>query len=261
MKATTTLVIPEDPKGLIPALRGMFTEMQGSFAEMLSKVPDAFKPQIAALKTKADQMLAGLASQPTDQVPAAQEASYAIRCLVGNLAYMNEQFMGAMKLIDDMSNRYSPVATELQGLKDLQEKGDLLPKTKVEELVTSKVEEALSAERGKVKLLGERRLELQGLNLPLPADELIAGDEKAYGEVKKTATERGKKLAGLGLELQGAELAELVYGPEVVFNATVKAAEKFGKAGGKAGTESRSGGEPLAGGTGGGGEGKRRFAV
>lgn len=246
----------EDPKQCRAELTGFFTELQGGISDLVAQLPEQFRSQFVSLKNKTDEVLRGLASTPTDQVPAANEASYGLRSLAYALMSLNEQYASVMQAMKDIGSKYTGMATEVQsltGLKTAKESGELIAKADHEAAVNKAVQEAEGKLNAKFKLLGTRRTELQSLGLPIPADAVLEVEEKNFGELKTSGQNRLKKLTDLGVatELQGDELSALVYGPAVEYDRTLKVAEK---ARGKGG-ERR---EPMMGGTGagsGGGEG------
>lgn len=234
---------PNNPQALFAATTELFKGAQSALMGLLEQVPDNSKPQFEALKKKVDGVLAGLASAPTTPVPAAQEASYALNHLAHSLAYMKEMYESAVGMVDRIIKENTPKLAQLNELTTRVEKKELLTTEEVEQRVQAAKEETLQAERKRTAMLNDRRSILAGDNLPLPTDEaVLAGEEKEFAEVRKTAQGRVKALtdAGYASQLNSAELAELAYGPAAVFDKVVKIAAKAAGA--------PAAGEPFAGG-------------
>lgn len=248
----------EDPKRIGVEVRGIFTEMQSGLSDLINTLPEALRPQFKKLKDKTDAVLVGLASQPTDQIPQAQEANYAMRSLAWAMQSAWEQYQSAMEVLQGMGKMVGGLQAEmqsLQGLKQEKETGVLIPKTQAEQMV----KDAVAAVTQKAARISARRTELQTLGLPLPDDAALDVEDAAFGTLKEAGKKRLTKLTELGLasELQSGELVPLVYGSEPEFQRAVKIAEKAGAgagAGRRAGA-ARGAAEPLLGGSGGGGGG------
>src|SRR5215468_5331383 len=113
----------EDPASIFGATNEVFTEAKQFLAGLTDKVPEEFRPQFASIRKKVDDVLAGLAQSPTTQVPAAQEASYALNHLAYALASMKELYDGAMETLNGMIKNYAPKLQELTALNGRIEKG------------------------------------------------------------------------------------------------------------------------------------------
>lgn len=232
-----------DPANPNAAARAAFGDMNATLESWLDKVPAESKPFIANLKATVDAALAKLAAQPTDQVPAAQEANYALRNLAEAFSYMGEIADRAMAQVDGILKQFSPKIERLNELDVKLEKKELLTKEESETAANSAVDAALAKERQRIKLFGDRRSVLCEANLPVPpSDSALDGDETAFAVAKKTVAERHKVLVEGGMieQLNQSDVAELCYGPQKDFDRYLKLAEKAGKP--------VSNGEPMAGG-------------
>lgn len=244
----------EDPKSTRAVLQGYFTEMQSSYTDLVKLAPPALQDPLLKLKTRADEFLASLAGTPTDQVPAAQEAAWQLRCMASACVNMQDQYQGLMTALKGMQERFNPVQTELQGLQTKVEKGELLTVEQVNQKVTAAVEAALKAAKARAELLQARRTELQSVKLPVPADTVIDLEkDEQFATLKKEGESRLKQLSEAGFkELTETELQGLLYGSKENFDSTLNLARKMAGKGDGANNHNNPGGkEPLAGGTGG----------
>ena len=147
----------------------------------IKDLPEPFKTQISQFKAKIDQQLVALASSPTTQVPAANEASYAIQCAINSFTWMSEMYEEAVSCMQGMMKSLEPSVTSLNSLNTRIEKGELLELPKVQERIDTAVNDALAKERTRVQLLGTRRNILATSNLPVPADDkVLEGEDPAF---------------------------------------------------------------------------------
>lgn len=252
----------EDPASIFGATNEVFTEAKQFLAGLTDKVPEEFRPQFASIRQKVDDVLAGLAQSPTTQVPAAQEASYALNHLAYALASMKELYDGAMETLNGMIKNYTPKLQELTALNGRIEKGELLGDEAAQKRIDEAVGKTRTEERNRAELLAKRRALLAKANLPVPAtDAVLDGDEKAFEGVRSTAENRSKTLneEGFCTQLNAEQLADLAYGGEKIYatmlgmaravkanrGATAAAPEPL--AGGKAGValDDNGGSKPL----------------
>lgn len=225
----TKLVLdPKNPDGLVAFVREFLTDTQSAYQGIIDQVPESLRTQVKALKDKIDSALTSLASRPTDQVPAALDAASALNHVAYTLNYMQEAFSGTMDALNRMLGELTPKATALQALQGRIDKHELVEATEIE----TRVKEAVEKEQARFKLLGQRRSLLQKANVPLPLDdEVLSGDDKAFTAVQTKATERVKKLTDLGQisQLNGEDLAHLIYGPDDQFGLAIKLSEAASK--------------------------------
>lgn len=241
--------IKPDSQTLFRDVRDLFTTTQTMLNGMLDKVPAELKDSIVALKQRVDAKLAALSDQPTDQVPAASEAAYAMQHLCSALEYYKELYDGAISQLNEMMTKWGGTSQQLNSLNLAKEKGELLDKAQVEEKVKTAVNDALTKERARITKLNDRRQLLSKENLPIPAqDETIAGEDAAFNELRTTAQKRVEDLKAKGLfeGVPANELAELCYGSQAQYDRTISLALKMA---GKRGSEGQEEREPLAGGS------------
>lgn len=218
---------PQNPDSHRASRRAVFTDAQNLVMGMMDKIPEAFRPQVAALKEKIDAQLVRLADEPTPQIPAAQEASWALNSLGRALEQMQEMFSGAMDTVNRIISEFTPKAEQLNALELARQKGDLISKEDAEKTRAQAVADALTQERAHAKMLSTRRSLLCAADLPAPtADEIMEGDEPKFTALKEQSTERLKLIreAGLHHQLNAAELAQLIYGTQGQYDLALKAA-------------------------------------
>lgn len=218
---------PNNPTSL-PALRvalqDFFGEAQAFFGEMgkADAIPDAFRAQYTSLKDGVNNVLKQLSSVPTDQVPAAMEASYALNHMAYCLSSIKEMYENAVTGLNKMISELTPKAQLAQQLSGQIERDELLGGEKLTNRIKEAADKARTEERDRMIILGKRRQLLASANLPVPADDtVLEGEDKVFTDRQSTATNRLKKLGEVGIDTQAlnaAHLATLVYGPEDGFN-------------------------------------------
>lgn len=218
-----------DPASLANAVRGLFTETQAALHGLLDNVPEPFRPQIEKLKQTVDQKLVELAASPTTQVPAANEAAWALRQMCDSMGYMKELFDSSVERFNAILSDLSPKAQALYGLNLKIENGELIELPAVQDKVSKAVNEAVQKERSRSKLVSERRALLATANLPVPTEDTqLEGDDAAFKAVQEAAKNRIDLLQkeGLNTSLNSLELACLAYGSQAEFDRTYKLALK-----------------------------------
>ena len=195
---------PNNPAAVVASVREFLQDSQSVYQGMIDEVPEQFKAQIKSLKEKVDQALTSLASQPTDQVPAALDAASTLRNLTYIIDHMQEMIGGTMEALNKMVTEFSPKVITLQALQGRIESKELLEATEVEARVKQAGDEARKAEHDRQTLLNNRRTILAKADVPLPVDdETLEGDDKAWEATKTKVTDRAKKLRDCG-HLTGA---------------------------------------------------------
>jgi len=223
---------PNNPASIVASVSEFLRETQSVYQGMIDQVPEAFRTQVKSLKDKVDQALTSLASRPTEQVPAALDAASTLRHLTYMIDHMQEMIGGTMDALNKMVSEFSPKATTLQALQGRIEKKELVESSEVETRINQAKDETRKAERDRQKLLSTRRTVLAKADVPLPVDDsVLEGDEKAFEAFSAKASERTKKLRDLGqiTVLNGEDLTNLIYGPDVQFNCVIKAIENASK--------------------------------
>ncbi len=237
----------EDPASIFGATNEVFSEAKQFLAGLTDKVPEEFRPQFASIRQKVDDVLAGLAAQPTTQVPAAQEASYALQHLAYALSSMKELYDGAMETLNGLIKNYAPKVQELSALNGRIEKGELFGDDELQKRIDEAVTKTRSEERTRAEVLAKRRAVLAKANLPVPAtDGVLEGDEKVFEGVRSAAENRIKMLneEGFCTQLNAEQLADLAYGAEKTYTTMLGMARAVKANRGAAAVEP----EPLAGG-------------
>jgi hypothetical protein len=215
--------------------RDLFTETRTQLMGVADEsLPEALKAPIAALKAKVDAALAAMADRPTEQVPAAQQAAYCFESIARALGYYQELLSTSFDQMNKMVAELSPKITQLN---EWQEKLDKKALITAEEAQASRdlaIKEALQKEADHRTLLQARRTQLCEAKLPAPAaDDVLAGEEKAFTEAKATYLNRQKLIEEAGLTTQlheAGELAETIYGDQRNFDRTLKLTKLAAKA-------------------------------
>jgi hypothetical protein len=241
------LLDPNNPASVVNAVREFLTETQTVFMGMIDKVPDALKDQVKELRSKLDAALTQLASKPTEQVPAALDASYMIRSCENTLNYMAEVMTETLGSLNKLVAEYGPKQAALTALHGRIEKKELVESTDADKARKDAVDAAVKAERDRAKLLSERRTILAKADLPLPLeDAALEGEPTVFDALKTKTASRFKQLKEIGqlTACNAEDLSKLVYGPDESFNVVIK------MAGGKGSTSTKPGdiADPLLGG-------------
>lgn len=186
---------------LLAFLTGVIQPHATALQGIMDKLPEALKPDFKRLKDDIDEQLRKLA--PTDQVPAALDASYALQSLSSTLERVNEYATGLIKKVRDMTETLATQTSALQGFNDRVTSGELVTKATATELCGTARKEALDSMKPTILAMRKQQVELAGL--PMPTDELLGSDEPVFaarfGEAKANLVafgKRGLKVGGKG---------------------------------------------------------------
>jgi hypothetical protein len=201
--------------------------MNATLASWLDNVPEESKPFISALKKDVDAALVKLADRPTEQVPAAGEASWMLQRMAEAFTYLQDLNARFISQMEAMTKQFGLKVERVNELEGKLSKKELLAREDAEAEAKSAVDKALADERARVKLMGDRRAALCEANLPVAPDEVLAGDESFFKALRTESEARHKQLKEMGVvsRLNGAELADLCYGPRKDYDRYVKLAE------------------------------------
>ena len=196
-----------DPKKLFEETRALLSGMQLSLnIGTLEDVPEPFKSSIVNLKKELDAALLKMA--PTDQVPAALDASYSLNYLMSASKRMAEMVEESIKSLNTLREQLSTKTAALNALDSRVTSGDLVEKTAVEKAVADHR-----------KLVAARRSELATNGLPVPmTDDVLVGDDAAWQTRLSTAKQRKDKLSGLALNAAPDRVATLLFGDATAFD-------------------------------------------
>jgi hypothetical protein len=202
---------PTLPGKVIKVIRQQAKNIQDSIKTMVGQLEDGeLKTELTEVDGSLKTLLSGL--------PAA-EAEADNEKLVGTLL----EVIGVSQRTMDHLNAVASEALKskqvvLAGLdSQIEQKineristGDLLTRADAEKQRNDAVATARGEAAQQVKQVGERRLSLSSIQgLPVPADDLLIGDDKDYGDRKTKAQERAKKLQGF--KLSGDRLTTLCW--------------------------------------------------
>jgi hypothetical protein len=235
---TKLILNTDNPAQMVTSLGEYFRGLQLALHKTADKLPPNLKADFDTIKTQVDQALTQMASRPTDQIPAAERASYALECMARSMINMQEISDNANSMIDRILKEYGPKDAELMSLKGQIEKKELVTKAEMD----AAVEKATKAEQDRFAMFATRRGDLMKAELPAPAtDELLNGDDKEWGKRLEEAKNRKVALKDFGgFEQMTAERrVKLLLGEKDRFDEFREALDLMGKGGAT--------GEPLAG--------------
>lgn len=161
---------------------------------LMLKLPDAARPEILVLKNALNDQLEKM--RPTDMVPAAQEANWALERLSGLCASLSDT-------VKNVLDRLAGQTVELCSYTDKTAKGELLAKPAVESLVQVARDEERKKLEPEIAAMRKSSIELCGL--PAAPDAVMALPAADYTSRMTDATanvadmgKRGYKLGGKG---------------------------------------------------------------
>ncbi len=196
-----------DPKTiLITAAVASLGELRTSLQGLdLTGIPAPLAAQVKEMKDALDASLAKLA--PTDAVPAALDASYALNSLAHTLRRVTEFAESTMSQLRAMAQKLEPQSLALNELKGRVDRGDLLEVAEVERRV----------QVGIARLDG-RRAELVKLGLPTPPMHVLLGSDEVFALTSKEAQRRLGEVSGRCLPEKEEARVALFYGTGEVFD-------------------------------------------
>lgn len=202
---TTTAKIDLTKKDeMISFLTSLFAPHAVALQGIMDKVPESLRPDFKKLKDDLDEALSKL--KPTDQVPMALDANYALQSLCGALERFQEISTSFTSRIADLVRSINEKATSLQGYLDKEKSGELITKAAATELVNKAKEDAVAAFKPTIVAMRKSQVELAGL--PMPGDDVLGLEEKdftpRFDAAKANVTDlnkRGLKNGGRGSSL------------------------------------------------------------
>jgi hypothetical protein len=186
---------------LAKAIRGFFEQHVTALQGVLEKLPEPLKSDIQKLKDSLNAQLAKL--PPLDQVPAAQDAGWAINSFVDSWTRLQEYSAGLLSKLQKMADDISGHATALHSWEKKVTDGDLVEKPKVKELTEKAFTDGASSVMPQVVAMREEQVALAGLPkapkniLELAADKFLAAMTAAKANLK-ALTDIGFALNGKG---------------------------------------------------------------
>src|SRR5438445_3379599 len=121
------------PEEMVRKLKGFYEGHITTLNGIMDKLPGAIRPEFEALKTGINAQLATL--PPTDQVPAALDANYALDRLSAAIQYVGDMATGLVEKVKNLADKNLGLQTSLNGFEEKVTKGELIAKDKVAESV------------------------------------------------------------------------------------------------------------------------------
>ena len=197
------------------------TKFQTGFNQVLASVGELSEPfasEFARVKTEINQVLANL--QPTDQVPAAQQADGILRQFMSMLKYTQEM-MGQLAAVaktasDGQRSAMASLSTEVQKeadakLSTILASGEYLKKADLDVKVADAVAVSKSAWQAELKTVSDRRTLLASASICIPADADLLGEEADFTARKDKAAGRAEKLKPFSA-LKAERVTQLCWG-------------------------------------------------
>jgi hypothetical protein len=184
---------------VVRILKGFYDTNIQALQGVMDKLPEALRGDLAKLKDTLNEQLSKL--PPIEQVPAAQDAAWALNSFVDSVSRINEFATRLMERLNGMATELKTRTSEYNGLQEQVTKGDLLPKDKVNELCTLAREDERKKLLPDIIALRKQAVELAGL--PMPGEEILGGTNEAFTASVAEAKANVKTLEGKGLKLKG----------------------------------------------------------
>jgi len=151
-------------------LTGIFQPHVTALQGILDKLPEAMRPDFLKLKNDLNEQLSKLA--PTDQVPAALDASYALSSFANAMERMQEYATAMTNRLAGMTTKLSETNGSLDALNKKVTDGLLITKEAATELCSKAKTDALDSIKPTIVAMRKQVVELAGL--PMPADDVLA---------------------------------------------------------------------------------------
>jgi hypothetical protein len=173
------------------ALRGFYEEHVQALQGMLDKLPEAARTELKQLKDGLNEQLKKL--PPIDQVPAAQEAGWALNCIASAIERGQTYATGLLERTQQLSTEYAGKLTALSALEGRVSAGDLLTK----EQVKGMCDEARGAGRKELEpvILGMRTRQVELAGLPNPGEAILGLPEAEFTPKFDAAVKHAKLIA------------------------------------------------------------------
>jgi hypothetical protein len=168
-----------------------------TIASMLDFLDEPLKGQFLKVKQQIDTMLASM--PPSDQAPAALNSNRILGDLSNVLAVaqsmMSQLSEVAKSARQEVATVKASLTTEIENaIKARIEAGELFAKDAVQGRIDAAVKQARDALAAEQQVISTRRLALNSTALPVPADALLAGEDKTFQARQDTAKARAEAL-------------------------------------------------------------------
>lgn len=191
---------------LLAFIKTSWTGQSTALNAMLDKLPENVRAEFAALKKSINDALEAL--PPTDQVPAAQEAAWALNAFTDFFQRSQEYAAGLSERLNKMvadlavkATALNELQTQLNGLNAKVESGELLTKDKAKQAGDLRFEEGVQSVLPQVA--GMRKEQIQLAGLPEPEASVLNGDAPTFKARFDQAVDNLKNLTKKGLKLGG----------------------------------------------------------
>jgi len=184
------------------ALKGFYETQIVSLNGILEKLPEALRPDMLKIKEALDEQLKKLG--PIDQVPAAQDAGWALMSLSDAVTRANDLVSNLMARITAISTDLSTRTLSLNAMEDKLTKKELLTKDEAKTLADAARTEGAKSVLPQIIALRKGQVELAGL--PTATDEILGGEDfqvrfDACKANVAALSAKGLKLGGKGEKL------------------------------------------------------------
>jgi len=168
---------------------------------LLEKVPGNLKAEYEGMRDRLNALLAKL--PPLDQVPAANEAGWALNSFARTITELFEYMDVSWKRIDGMASALADKTMALNGLNERVTKGELVDKATSQGAVDAAVTAALKPLQAEIA--GMRKSQVALCKLPEAPDAILNGTTEAFTAALAQAqknlevcTKRGFAVGGKG---------------------------------------------------------------
>jgi hypothetical protein len=166
---------------------------------LLEKLPESLRAEFQSLRDSLNRQLKDL--PPLDQIPAAQEANWALATFGDAMVRMQEYASNLIERISGLQKEMAAKALSLNGFEEKVNKGELVDKNKVKELCDLARNEALGALRPEICATRKSAIELAGL--PVPGEDILNLPADQYNTRVTNAKENARRLGEKGIKVGG----------------------------------------------------------
>lgn len=178
-------------------IRDSANQIATCIASMLDYLEEPLKGKFLEVKNQINAMLAGLPE--TDKVPAALDSNLVLQQLLSILGCAQSMMTNLTEAAKGANEKLAATRASLG--QDIEAAitakvtaGDLVKKADAETRVTNAVNQARSDFQQEQRIVSERRLALNSLSLPVPADDKLTGKDEDFNARRDTAKARIDKL-------------------------------------------------------------------
>ena len=183
---------------LVKQVREFFQSHVTAMCGLTDRLPEALRADVMAIKDRLNAALEKL--PPIDQVPAAQEAGWALNCFTDSVVRMQDYAADLQTQLSKLVSNLEAKTTALNGLEGKVTAGELLTKEKATE--ACELARAEGAKGVLVEVVASRKSALELAGLPVPSDEVLGlpgtDYEKRLVEARANVAKLGEKGMTLG---------------------------------------------------------------